>query len=166
MRHIGSGNIEGWTGVIHSVVSAKDAGQISGKYLFNEGHILYSKVRPNLAKTCYPRYEGVCSADIYPLMPIGNVDKMYLLEYLLTEKFVLAATEVSERTGMPKINRQDLSTLKIKIPPINEQKKMGKIIEAISLRIGEMTRKYHQTQSLKKSLMQDLLTGKVRVTVN
>ena len=48
MRHIGPENIEKDTGRIVNVVRAKEQGLISGKFLFDENCIIYSKVRPNL----------------------------------------------------------------------------------------------------------------------
>ena len=166
MPHIGSGNIISWTGQIKDVQTAYQSGQISGKYLFNVNHILYSKVRPNLAKVCMPQFDGVCSADIYPLLPKKQISDKFIFQYLLTEQFTKTATEVSERTGMPKINRQDLSVIKLPVPPFKEQLEIAKIIESIDDAMSLKTKKLSQTQFLKKSFMQDLLTGKVRVSVN
>jgi type I restriction enzyme, S subunit len=166
MPHIGSGNIISWTGQIKDVQTAYQSGQISGKYLFNVNHILYSKVRPNLAKVCMPQCDGVCSADIYPLLPKEQISDKFIFQYLLTEQFTKTATEVSERTGMPKINRQDLSVIKLPVPPFKEQLEIAKIIESIDDAMSLKTKKLSQTQFLKKSFMQDLLTGKVRVSVN
>ena len=55
---------------------------------------------------------------------------------------------------------------KILIPPLPEQQKIASILSSMDSYIEEKQRKLQQTQSLKKSLMQDLLTGKVRVTVH
>ena len=166
MKHVGSGNIKSWTGEIFDITSAREAGQISGKYLFSEKHILYSKVRPNLAKVCFPKFNGLCSADIYPLLPRENLVGEFLFQTLMTEDFVAKATEVSDRTGMPKINRQEMGLLKIKIPPPDEQIEICRVLQAIDERRKKIGRKLKQTQFLKKSLMQDLLTGKVRVKAN
>ena len=165
MPHIGSGNIISWTGQIRGVQTAFEAGQISGKYLFSKNHILYSKVRPNLAKVCMPKFDGICSADVYPLIPKQKVSGKFVFQYLLTEKFTQIATEVSERTGMPKINRQDLNVLKLPMPPFEEQSEIARKIEAIDKATSLKSIKLAQTQSLKKSLMQDLLTGRVRVNL-
>ena len=56
--------------------------------------------------------------------------------------------------------------MQIVYPPIDEQRKISSIMLTIEDHIDEMKRKLTQTQSLKKSLMQDLLTGKVRVKVD
>ena len=54
----------------------------------------------------------------------------------------------------------------IPLPPLPEQQKIASILTSVDSHIEEKQRKLEQTQSLKKSLMQDLLTGKVRVTVH
>ena len=65
-----------------------------------------------------------------------------------------------------KLNQSDLKEIAILISPLPEQKKIASILTSMDITIGEKQRKLSQTQSLKKSLMQDLLTGKVRVAVN
>jgi type I restriction enzyme S subunit len=52
------------------------------------------------------------------------------------------------------------------IPPLQEQQEIASILSSIDNNIEENQQKLQQTQSLKKSLMQDLLTGNVRVTVH
>ena len=56
--------------------------------------------------------------------------------------------------------------LKMAYPPLQEQKSIATKLLSIDKHIGKLNGKLAQTQSLKKSLMQDLLTGKVRVQVN
>jgi len=69
-------------------------------------------------------------------------------------------------TGTETITKQDVRNLKILRPPLPEQQKIASILSSMDTHIEEKQRKLEQTQSLKKSLMQDLLTGKVRVTVH
>ena len=61
---------------------------------------------------------------------------------------------------------QHFQEIKFSIPPIGEQRKIAKSIDAVSVVLERKHKKLAQTKSLKKSLMQDILTGKVRVTVN
>jgi type I restriction enzyme S subunit len=64
------------------------------------------------------------------------------------------------------INNSNLLEYLFAFPTDHEQKQITNQLKSIeSLIVGKST-KLSQTQSLKKSLMQDLLTGKVRVTVN
>lgn len=73
----------------------------------------------------------------------------------------------SELTGttISNLSLKSIRRTPILIPPLVEQKRIASTISSIVKLIEEQNRKLHQTQSLKKSLMQDLLTGKVRVKV-
>ena len=50
----------------------REEGLISGKFLFDESMVLYSKIRPYLMKVARPDFNGLCSADMYPLTPLPN----------------------------------------------------------------------------------------------
>jgi len=64
------------------------------------------------------------------------------------------------------ISQEILKSIKIPIIYREEQQKIASILSSINTNIEEKQKKLEHTQSLKKSLMQDLLTGKVRVQVN
>lgn len=83
--HIGAGNIESMSGALIELKTAKDEGLISGKFLFDESMVLYSKIRPYLMKAARPDFHGLCSADIYPLKPLpGLVTRDFLFHLLLS----------------------------------------------------------------------------------
>ena len=67
LPHIGIENIEKNTGKLINYISVKESNLTSGKYLFDERHIIYSKIRPNLNKVATPDFKELCSADSYPL---------------------------------------------------------------------------------------------------
>ena len=60
------------------------------------------------------------------------------------------------------ISQDILKSVPVPIPGISEQLKITAIIKALTQRICVANRYLQQTESLKKSLMQDLLTGTVR----
>tara|TARA_Y100001970_G_C14253107_1_gene873255 strand:+ start:2059 stop:3246 length:1188 start_codon:yes stop_codon:yes gene_type:complete len=65
------------------------------------------------------------------------------------------------------LNFEQIRSIQIPVPPtIQEQQKASEIVNSIQVSISGFRSKLANTQFLKKSLMQDLLTGKVRVTVN
>ena len=74
--------------------------------------------------------------------------------------------DFSTESTMPFISSKALSKFKFRIPPLDEQKKISEVIDGIGNNIDILKLKIRRIQSLKKSLMQDLLTGKVRVSVN
>ena len=62
--------------------------------------------------------------------------------------------------------KDELLKIRVQVPPIEEQKKIENIIFSLDDEISTITKKFNKYIFLKKSLMQDLLTGKVRVSVN
>ena len=64
--------------------TAKEENLISGKFLFDESMILYSKIRPYLMKVVNCEFQGLCSADIYPLVPIKEKMTKDFLYHLLS----------------------------------------------------------------------------------
>jgi type I restriction enzyme S subunit len=73
---------------------------------------------------------------------------------------------LSTQTTISYLNKENVESLKIVLPPLGEQYVIAEILLSIMHQQETLEQKLSQTQSLKKSLMQDLLTGKVRVTVN
>lgn len=118
---IAPNHIESGTGQILKLESASEQVAISGKYSFDEGAVLYSKIRPNLVKATIAPCRGLCSADMYALMPKSTLRNTYLLEILLSDHFTQFAVSGSMRTGIPKLNREYLIQYNCYIPSIDLQ---------------------------------------------
>lgn len=65
-----------------------------------------------------------------------------------------------------KLTQQNLRMIKVAIPKKDEQSKICSTLSKISNRIESEKQKLNQFQTLKKGLMQDLLTGGVRVKLD
>ncbi|QKG84703.1 hypothetical protein GXN76_09625 [Kroppenstedtia pulmonis] len=156
-------HIESETGRVLEYVTAEEQGAISGKYVFKSGDVLYSKIRPYLRKAAIAEGFGLCSADMYPLAPKNTIDSYFLLLVILGEHFSRYADACSGRTGIPKLNREELSQFKVALPPIEEQKRIVSVAHLQDKRIQKEQSYLNKLQQLKKGLMEDLLTGKVRV---
>ncbi|MVF12341.1 restriction endonuclease subunit S [Ketobacter sp. MCCC 1A13808] len=163
MLHIGPENVVSDSGQIVDVVTCKESSLISGKYEFDENAIVYSKIRPNLNKVCRPGFKGVCSADMYPIWAKSELDIEFLLHYMIGPQFYKVAVAMSMRTGMPKINRSDLNTVPLLLPPVDEQKKIAQILSTWDQAITTTEQLLANSQQQKKALMQQLLTGKKRL---
>ena len=64
------------------------------------------------------------------------------------------------------VTKGDVTSRRVILPPHNEQTKIVAAHDAIARQVKLTADKLVGARALKKSLMQDLLTGKVRVTVN
>ena len=79
-------NIEKGSGKLFPCQTVGEVGVESNNHLFRVGQILYSKVRPILNKAAIAPFDGLCSADMYPIETILNVQ--YLLYLMLSNVFL------------------------------------------------------------------------------
>lgn len=166
MPHIGAGNMITGTGELLDVKTAREEKLISGKFVFDDSMVLYSKIRPYLMKVCRPDFIGLCSADVYPLSPIeGMLDKDYLFYLLLSKDFTDYAISGSGRAGMPKVNRTHLFNYEISVPCIEKQReyvgKLDEIAEQSQLLERIYNAKINKLDELKKSILQKAFTGEL-----
>ena len=159
-------HIEQRTGRLLGRQTAADQGAISGKYEFLAGDVVYSKIRPYLRKAILASEHGICSADMYPLRPLPALRSQCLLGIVLGEHFSRFAESVSARSGFPKINRSELAEYHASFPELNEQDRICRIIESHERQAEREQALLAKYKQQKTGLMQDLLTGKVRVKVD
>jgi type I restriction enzyme S subunit len=163
MYHVGGANIESNTGKLVNVKKAKEEKLVSGKYLFDSSYILYSKIRPYLNKITIPPYEGICSADIYPIKPKPNKDlDIHFLKFeLKSARFLAYAARNSGRANIPKINRKALNNYKVQLPELEDQlifKKKAIKVEELKL---VLTSSLKELENLYSSLSQKAFKGEL-----
>ena len=124
---IGMEMIKSGTGEID--LEAQTMPGVSTCYYFDERHILYGKLRPYLNKVALPNFSGRCSTELVPLFPINGNCRGFLA-YLLRRNETIEYI-MKEKTGsrMPRANMKYLLSMKIPVPPIEEQERIVKIIE-------------------------------------
>ncbi|MTK04712.1 restriction endonuclease subunit S [Micromonospora sp. CP22] len=151
------------TGRLLKKESAAAQGAISGKYLVKPGDVIYSKIRPYLQKAYKCDFDALCSADMYPLTPRPGVDASFVLHTILGSDFTNFATSVSARSGIPKINRAELSEYRLTVPPSREQRAIGRALDDVDDLIATLERMIAKKQAIKHGMMQQLLTGTTRL---
>ena len=131
LPHVNGENMESATRRLMNIRSAAEDGMTSGKYLFEAGDVLYSKLRPYLRKVAVVDFRGLCSADMYPLRPNKTrLDSDYLAWMLVSDSFTRYAVEESQRARMPKINRDELFAWSFRLPPITVQRTLASRLQA------------------------------------
>lgn len=155
--HIGPGNIESFTGrILDNVNTVKEDNLISGKFHFKAGDIIYGKINPQLAKYTLVDFEGLASADAYILNAKNGINQQYLYTILQGEKFYKYSVSVSMRTGMPKINRDELNQYNYLAPNLKEQQKIGEFFKGLDNKIEVQKRKLQLLQKQKQGFMQQM----------
>ncbi|MDD3525196.1 MAG: restriction endonuclease subunit S [Candidatus Cloacimonetes bacterium] len=158
MPLVAPNHIEQNTGRLICIETAKDQNAISGKYLFQSGDVVYSKIRPNLRKAFIAEFDGLCSADMYALRPLPDrIMTRFLLSILLGEHFTSFALTRCVRTGIPKLNRQELSEYELPLPTIEDQKRISSHLEAIDAEEQNLIRHRDEVRELKRQISREYL---------
>ncbi len=152
---IGPDSIESGTGFIIDMPTVQDVQPQSGKYLFEEGDVLYSKIRPNLAKVALAECTGFCSADMYALLTGPKINPAFFQYLLLSEGFTQFALSHSGRAQMPKLNRSQLLSYLAIVPPMQLQEKF----EGIVVELRKMTEIFESSRR-DTEYLETLTTGK------
>lgn len=90
----------------------------------------------------------------------------FFAEYLTDNSINSQLINLATGGTMPVLNKQIVLSLKFIYPKIEEQNRIVEKWEAVNSMINSEMMKLSKLQSLKTGLMQDLLSGKVRVTSN
>jgi type I restriction enzyme S subunit len=162
--HIAPDNIEKRTGVLLEYHTIAEDGVTSGKHRFYPGQILYSKIRPYLSKVVMVDFDGLCSADMYPIEAKQNT--RFLWYYMLSDEFLEAASSAGSRSVLPKINQKELSKIPICITQSeDEQAEVVRILDEILAKENE-TRilaetVVDKTEEIKKSVLAKAFRGEL-----
>ena len=159
-------NIAKNTGKLLSYSTVEDSGIISGNHLFYKGQIIYSKIRPNLNKAIIAPFDGLCSADMYPIE--AKINSKYLLYAMLSRHFVEQVTLImQDRVKMPKINQDELGNIGVYIAPDIEKKEIVLYLDKKCAEIDSIieTKKEQLTVlgEYKKAIIYEYVTGKKEV---
>lgn len=139
------------------------AEQKSMKNEFEEGDVLFGKLRPYLRKYWLAKFRGVCSTEIWVLRAISDVcTKEYLFDIVSSYNFVQKAN-VSSGSKMPRAEWDYVSKIPILTPPLAEQKKIAEVLGVWDRAIEKQSQLIEQLTLRKRGLMQQLLTAKRRL---
>ena len=154
--HIGIDSIEKDTGRLVGYRTIAEDGVISGKYLFSPKHIIYSKIRPNLNKVALPDFDGLCSADAYPILVKEDVCTREFFGYTLRSSYFLDyILAFSNRTNLPKVNKNQVEGFTLPLPEIGVQRQFSDFVKQVDKSKVAVQKSLDETQRLFDSLMQE-----------
>jgi type I restriction enzyme, S subunit len=136
--------------------------QLSQKNYFYIGSVLFGKLRPYLRKFHYAGFDGVCSTEMWVLLPSVNTDSKYLY-YLMQSEPVIEACNKSVGTKMPRADWNIVNNTLVGLPPLPEQKAIATALSDIDGLIDSLSKLIEKKKNIKQGAMQELLTGKKRL---
>ena len=119
--------IESNTGKVVEKVFENDSNLLSVAP-FDEGNVLYSKLRPYLNKVVIPDGKGYATTELVPLRPNQKLLNLTFFSHLLRgDEFVTYANSISAGTKMPRMPLNDLRKFQCILPPMEKQNEFEEI---------------------------------------
>ena len=156
LEHIGQSD-----GRLLARSTAKDS--MSVKYSFQSGDVLFGRLRPYLRKFWLADYDGICTTEMWPLIvdPRQAVpDFLYVL--VQTERFIDAAS-ISYGTHMPRADWGVMRALEVRLPRVEEQQTIATVLSDMDTEVEALEYRREKTRQIKQGMMQQLLTGRIRL---
>ena len=140
---------------------------IATRYLLGEGDIVFARTGASVGKSYRYRAEDgplVFAGFLIRVRPRPDLlHAAYLAEWVTTKPYWDWVAQMSMRSGQPGISGAQYARMPIRIPSLNEQ---AAIVDVLSDMDGERAAlevQRQKTQALKQAMMQELLTGRIRL---
>lgn len=150
LRQIAPDCIEKGTGRLTDNRTVKDSGVKGPNSRFFAGQIVYSKIRPSLSKAVLVDFDGLCSADMYPIDAF--ISPEFLLKEILSEVFLEQVRVAENRIKMPKLNQESLTSFVLPIPPLAEQHRIVAKVDQLMALCDQLKTSLTQARQLNAQL--------------
>lgn len=130
--------IQGHTGKLipGAAVDVQDSGT-----QFQEGDVLFGKLRPYLAKVWRADRPGGAIGDLHVYRPLCSVDSTYLAYLLLSSWFIDQVASASYGTKMPRASWDFIRSVQVHVPPLEEQHAIADFLDRETAQIDLLIEK-------------------------
>lgn len=159
-------NIDNWTGRYVESTSPEFEGE--GR-VFKVGDVLFSKLRPYLAKAFLPNRYGICVSEILVLTPNTKlITSEFLFQRILTKGFIDIVDGSTYGAKMPRASWAFIGNMKVAYPPtIEEQKEIVRRIKtethSIDIAISKAEREIELIKEYREAMIAEAVTGRAKV---
>jgi type I restriction enzyme S subunit len=164
LGYVGLENIESFSGKYNFSDNVEWEG---ASKIFVKGDILFSKLRPYLAKGFIAENQGVCTGELLTLKITADINSHYLLELLLSIDFITVVNSSTYGSKMPRANWDFIGNQYIPVPTRLEQKKIYdfsvRIKNEVHVLITQELLGIEKLKEFKQTLIAHAVTGKIKV---
>lgn len=152
--------IEKRTGRLIERRTVREAGVRGPNQRFKAGQLLYSKIRPSLSKAVLVDFDGLCSADMYPLNSF--IAPRFLLLQILSETFLQQVRSAENRVKMPKLNQESLNAFLICVPPLAEQHRIVAKVDELTVLCDRLKAVLVESRARQEHLASNLIKSTLK----
>jgi type I restriction enzyme S subunit len=128
--------------------------------LFHKGDVLFGRRRAYLKKASLAPFDGICSGDITVIAPIENKIAPELLPFIIqNDAFFDYAVEKSAGSLSPRVKWEHLKNYEFKLPGLDEQRKLAKILWAAEETKQAYKKLLQKTDDLVKAKFEEMLNS-------
>ncbi|WP_322794107.1 restriction endonuclease subunit S [Bellilinea sp.] len=130
------------------------------------GDVLFATVRPYLKRIAMVPSEldgQICSTAFCVLRAKSEIDACYLFFAVSQESFVQRIVEYQRGSSYPAVTDQDLLRELIPLPPLDEQREIARILQAVDARIAAGQARRAALEELFKTLLHVLMSARIRL---
>ena len=135
-----------------------------------KGDVLVSTVRPSLQSHLHFKIDAphwVCSTGFAVVRcRTGITNSAYVFSHLFAATVSRQIDTLLTGSNYPAINSRDVRALEIPTPSYEEQTAIATILSDMDAEIAALEARRDKTRALKQGMMQELLTGRIRLLAN
>jgi len=164
LPYIGLENVESWTGRLVEYEDKIEPESTSNR--FQPKDILFSKLRPYLAKVVHAEQDGICSSELIVLRPLKKCFPSFLFYYLLSRDTIGIVNSATYGVKMPRANWQFIGNLPFPAIEMDEQQTIAVFLDRETTRIDDLVEKKKKLIELLRKKRTALITRAVTRGLN
>ena len=137
--YVGLEHIESWTGRLLLNNQPESVDSVVG--FFVAGDVLFGKLRPYLAKSARPDFDGVATSEILALRPQSDCWQSYVMYCLLSEQYVRWINVFTYGAKMPRVSPDQVGISSMPLPPLPEQRAIAAFLDWETAKIDSLVAK-------------------------
>lgn len=170
LTYIGLENIESGTGKIiglngNHVNDEKDVESNGVVNYFVSGDVLFSKLRPYLAKAFIAEKDGISTTELLVFKP-KKTNRKFLLYLLLSPNFIKLIDSSTFGSRMPRADWTFIRDVFIPVPPLEEQRAIAEMLDRETKRLDELITEKERMVELLGEKRRALITKAVTSGLN
>lgn len=132
------------------------------------GDILICRLAEPAGRACIMPDIGekkvITAVDVSIFRPLSALaDRRFLIHFFSTQEWFHEVNMRCGGTTRTRIARGELGKIRIRLPPLSEQQAIAAILSDMHAEIAALEQKRDKTRALKQGMMQELLTGRIRL---